>query len=378
MKTTSLPDLPSDGGQPVLTIDLDAVGENYRFLKAHACGARVGGVVKADGYGLGAAPIAKVLVEMGCDLLFAANVKEASELRQALGPDPEIFVFSGYSANVNNAFFANNLSPVLNSLSEMEDWAAACRERGLRGKAGVHIDTGMTRLGLSPREVAGLAADRDVFDLFELAFVMGHLACADQPEHPLNAKQLNDFMALSDLLPAAPKSLANSAGLLNGPEYCFDIVRPGIGLYGGEPLSNRSTALKPVAYLHAPILQVHEIDKGTCVGYGATYKVERQSRIAVVGVGYADGYMRHLSDAGCGFLGHVAVPIAGRISMDLTAFDVTDAADTLVHVGSYIELLGARLPVETVGRMAGTFGYEILTNLGQRYARRYIWGGDLI
>jgi alanine racemase len=363
--------------EPVLTIDLDAVAANYRRLQALAPGSEVAGVIKANGYGCGSPMVGKTLIEEGCQSLFVATASEGASLRTHL-KDVEIFVFYGYDQSLNSVYESNELIPILNSFSDVDSWSKFSASRGRPLPAALHVDTGMTRLGLTEPETKTLLDRPELLAQLDLRFVMSHLACADTPDNPMNAAQLERFNDLSNLFPGLKKSLANSAGMLIGPSYHFDLARPGIALYGGEASGQGNAPFEPVAHLHAPVLHVHEVAKNTSIGYGATYTVDRPSRIAVVGLGYADGYMRSLSNLGYGFLSGAKVPIAGRISMDLTAFDVTDIAAENCQTGGWIELLGANISVDDVGRAAGTFGYEVLTSLGHRYTQRYIRNGAVL
>lgn len=372
MTATYLPPLPESGYEAILTVNLDAVAANYRFFRDQAKGARVGAVLKANAYGLGALPVANTLVEEGCDLVFVATAKEAMEIRAEIQRPVEIYTLNGYQVNHENDYLSNEFYPVLNSICEVKSWAKVQQVAPKNHPCGLQIDTGMNRSGLSLEDAKSLSANTDLLKRLNLALVMSHLACADDPSAPLNTQQLQSFQAATNSLPEAPLSLANSAGILAGGPYHFDVVRPGIGLFGGNPLLEDGPDLATVASLHAPIIQTRMLESGQSVGYGASYKVTRPSRIATIAVGYADGYMRHLSNVGTGYIGNQPVPIAGRISMDLTCFDVTDIPETETQPGTFIELFGEHLSIDEVGKTAGSFGYEILTNLGPRYVRRYI------
>ncbi len=378
MTASSLPSLSNAGYEAILTVNLDAVAANYRFFRDQSKGARVGAVLKANAYGLGALAVTRTLVEEGCDLIFVATAKEALQIRAEIGQPVEIYTLNGYQKNHENDYLSNEFFPILNSLSEVRAWARALQSAKHEHPCGLQIDTGMNRSGLSPKDVETLTDAPDLLKSLSFSLVMSHLACADNPGAPFNAKQLQAFQSAAGLLPSAPLSLANSAGILAGAPYHLDIVRPGIGLYGGNPLLAGGPDLATVASLHAPIIQTRLLKSGQSVGYGASFKVDRPSRIATIAVGYADGYMRHMSNVGSGFIGNIRTPIAGRISMDLTCFDVTDVAETEAQLGTYVELLGEHLSIDEVGKTAGSFGYEILTNLGPRYVRRYIRNGRVV
>lgn len=360
--------------RPVLTIDLDAVVHNYTQMVRLAAGAEVGAVVKANAYGCGIGPVSTALWASGCRTFFVATAAEGVELRSLL-PQALIYVFAGLTCETAADYSNHNLSPILNSVAEIDLWL----EQKLPPKPiGVYLDTGMTRLGLSRADVMSTLGRLEDLAGPKSLMVMSHLACSDNHDHPMNQEQLHLFNDLSSLLPFNSRSMANSDGVVLGPDFHFDLVRPGYALYGGSDALVTQAALHPVAHLHAPIVQVHKVDEKTSIGYGATYKIERPSRIAIVGLGYADGYSRALSNIGVGVLAGSEVPVAGRVSMDLTAFDVTDVGPDKARIGDTIELLGDHLSTERVGRLAGTLGYEVLTGLGHRYVRRYVQNGALI
>ena len=360
--------MSTDSPRPAtLRIDLDALASNYRLLRERAAPAECAAVVKADAYGLGVERVVRRLLREGCRRFFVATAAEAREVR-ALTRDAEIGVFEGALAGTVGALAALNVHPVLNSLEQIERW------RG-RGRALLHLDTGMNRLGLTAGDVGALAVRKDVLADMEFALVMTHLACADQPEHPLNAEQLARFDRLRRQLPAARTSIGNSAGALLGAPYGGDVVRPGIALYGGNPFSDRPNPMHAVVTLTAPILQVREIGEPQPVGYGATYVASPPARIAVVGIGYADGYPRNLGNAGTAAVGGRRVPVVGRVSMDLIAIDVAALPRDAVRVGDPVELIGPTVGVDEVAAAAGTISYEILTGMGRRLVRDYVENG---
>jgi alanine racemase len=358
----------------VLTIDLAAVVANHRLLARLAAPAAVAGVVKADAYGLGAAQVAPALARAGCRDFFVAQLGEALALRPLLPPDATLTVLNGVLAGEEAAFAANALRPALNDLGQVARWAAAARRRGHALEAAIQFDTGMSRLGLSPAEADRLAADPGLASGIDVALVMSHLVVSEELDHPLNRVQLERFAALRRHWPLVRASLANSSGVFLGPEWRFDLVRPGAATYGINPLpgpsSNGANPMQPVATLTAPVLQVRAIDHPESVGYGATHRVGGPTRIATIGCGYADGWLRSLSNRGSAFVGASRVPVVGRVSMDLITLDVTSVPD--LAVGDRVELMGPHLPVDDVAEAAGTNGYEVLTRLGTRFHRVYI------
>ena len=349
-----------------LTVDLDALAANFHWLSAAAGPAECGAVVKADAYGLGVEPIARRLFAEGCRRFFVASVAEGVQLRGLL-PAADIYVFEGAVAGREDALLAAGLVPVLNSIEQIRCWRAAARGAA----SAVHIDTGMSRLGLSAEEVQQVAAQRLLDDL-ELVYVITHLACADEPAHPLTDEQIERFEALRAMLPEARTSIGSSPGLLLDAAYRGDLVRPGIALYGGNPFASGHSPMQPVVTAEGVILQIRTVTEPVPVGYGATYTARPPARLATVGVGYADGYPRALSNRGVGWLAGTRVPLVGRVSMDLMTLDVSAVAPEAAREGGLVELVGANVPLDDVARAAGTISYEILTGLGRRWARRYI------
>lgn len=359
-----------------VTIDLGALASNWRMLANHAEGAATAAVVKADAYGIGLEPAAQALAEAGCQTFFVALPDEGRRLR-AVVRDAIIYVLDGFMPGGSGALTDARLRPVLGSWAEIEEWAAFRKEGG-SGGAAIHVDTGMNRLGLTPGEARKLAQQSGLLAMLAPDLIMSHLAVADTPDHALNRKQLAAFRAVRVLLPDIPASLANSAGILLGPEYHFDLVRPGIALYGGVSVAGMPATTRPVATLEARVLQVRNAKPGETVGYGATETVTRPSRIAIVAAGYADGYHRLAgsSDGRSGaraFLRGRHARLIGRVSMDLIAIDVTDIAGA--ERGDWVELFGTNVPVDEVAENAGTIGYELLTGIGHRYARTYVGAG---
>lgn len=357
----------------ILTIDLAALAANYRMLRARAAPAECGAAVKADGYGLGAERVVGVLARAGCRTFFVASVDEGIAVRGALAEYPEavIYVLNG-PAYAEVELAAHDLRPVLNSLNDIAMWTSFARRRARSLAAAIHIDTGMARLGLPPAELDRLVVEPERLDDLHVTCLMSHLACADQADHPLNRRQLERFRSACFRLPAIPASLANSSGIFLGVDYHADLVRPGAALYGVAPTRGQSNPMAPVVRLEARVLQVREIDRGCTVGYGATHRADRPERIATVAAGYADGYLRALSNCASGYLAGHRVPLVGRVSMDLITFDVTDVPQEHAVPGAMVELVGPHYPVDAIASDAGTIGYEILTALGSRYRRAYI------
>lgn len=370
---------PSDTADPglaggVLTIDLDAIAANWKLLAGRlTSGAACGAVVKADAYGLGMAQVAPALWRAGCRTFFVALPEEGIALRSLL-PEAEIGVFNGCDEDSASAMAAARLAPVLNHTGQIAAWRAAAARSGKALPAMLHVDTGMNRLGLFLAEVKALAADPAKLAGITLTVVMSHLSCADNPSHPLNGEQRDRFreiLALLAPLGIARASLANSSGIFLGPDYHFDLARPGAALYGVAPNRDVPNSMNQVILLQGKILQTHIIDTPVTVGYGATHRAERGRRIATVGVGYADGYLRSLSGVASAHVGRIRVPVVGRVSMDLITLDVTDVPEPETRPGALIDLIGPNHPVDALAQEAGTIGYEILTALGSRFARRY-------
>jgi len=359
---------PADSSR--LTIDLRALAGNWRRLAQLAGPAEAAAAVKGDAYGMGLEAAGAALERAGCRSFFVALPSEGLRLRRIL-PRAAIYVLSGLTAGNAPALAAAALRPVLGSREEWDEWAAYCTGGG-RGEAALHIDTGMNRLGVGMNEARAIAAADPA--RLGLTLVMSHLACADTPEHRLNRLQLERFRTASWLFEGIPASLANSAGIHLSPDYRFDLVRPGIALYGGA-FQAGVPPLGVVATAEAQVLQIRDVPAGESVGYGAAQTLRRDSRIAILSAGYADGYPRSAgsTDERPGasvFLNGRRAPLAGRLSMDLMAVDVTDVPN--VKRGDWAELLGANIPVDEVAGIAGTIGYELLTSLGGRYERRYV------
>lgn len=357
----------------VLTIDLGAVIANWWTLLARlGRGTRAAAVVKADAYGLGAAHIAPALADAGCARFCVATIDEGIALRAVLSR-AEILVFSGPHAGTESDFAGHRLIPTLNSPEQIERWKKAARKANQFFAAAIHVDTGLSRLGLSPAELEVFAADREAQAAIDVVLLMSHLVIGEQPEHPLNRAQLDRFAAARRLLPGVPGSLAASSGIFLGADWQADWVRPGASLYGANPTPARPNPMAQVINLQGKIVQVRDIDAGDTVGYGATWRAPGPTRLAVVAAGYADGLPRSLSNKGGAFLGETRVPLVGRVSMDLMVFDVGALPEGAAREGGFVTLIGAGNTVDEVGAAAGTNGYEILTSLGARYHR--VWTG---
>lgn len=361
-----------------LTIDLDAIRQNYRTLASLASGAECAGVVKANAYGTGAEVVAPQLAAEGCRTFFVATVDEALRLRTVL-EQADIYVLDGLPPGCGPLFTDRNLRPVLGSPPEIEEWASHCQNAGARLPAAVHIDTGMNRLGLSAREVADLGETQSLFDDFQLSLVITHLACADDPEDPMTERQRVSFDALCQRLPSAPASLANSAGIMAGELYHYDMVRAGVALYGGHARAGHEDLMKPVVRLEGRIAQIRQVEPGETIGYGATFRAEKPMRVATVTLGYADGFFRLLSasnieEGATAFIGETAAPLVGRVSMDLITLDVSQVPEHRAVRGALVEFIGPHVGVDDVARLAQTIGYEVLTSLGTRSERIYVGG----
>ncbi|HEY5346700.1 MAG TPA: alanine racemase [Rhizomicrobium sp.] len=354
-----------------LTVRLGAIVANYKTVQRLAGPAGVAAVVKADAYGLGAGVIAPMLAGARCDTFFVARLEEGIALRKVL-PDARIFILDGAPPDSVPALIEHRLTPVLNSLAEIAGWGAAAHQTRQILDAAIHIDTGMNRLGLPGYELATLAAEaRKRLAFVRVVLWMSHLACADDAGSAMNATQLERFRMALAMLPPAPASLANSAGVLLGKNYSFDLVRPGIALYGANPQNKGENPFAVTAVLTAQILQLRRIDKGEGVGYGATLRTKRPTMLATLGLGYADGVLRAASGKGFAVLAGQRVPIAGRVSMDLTILDVTDIAPDALRLGAEVEFFGDTISLDEAARAAGTVPYEILTSMRGRVPHHY-------
>ena len=367
--------IPEDLAGAVLTIDLQALQDNWRLLATHAGAAECGAAVKGNAYGLGIEPVARALREAGCRSFFVARPTEGEELRGLL-PQATIYVLDGLFAGQAEYYAKLDLRPALISIEEAREWAGFGRIYGRQLPCALHVDTGINRLGFSMAEFDALRSDAFTLEGLNFSLLMSHLACADEPAHPLNARQSQAFAELRRWLPGVPASLANSSGIFLGDGYTHDLVRPGIAIYGGNPTPGAANPMRAVAHLEGTVMQVREVAEGSTVGYGATWTAQRPARIAVLGAGYKDGVPRALgskqSDGPAQvFLAGRRCPIIGRVSMDMMAVDISGLPHGAVTRGSRAEILGPNISIDEAAAWAGTISYELLTRLGSRYARLY-------
>jgi alanine racemase len=373
---------PAGSTAAVLTIDLDAIVANWRLLAGRVKPAEAAAVVKADAYGLGLDAVASALHGGGCNRFFVATLDEGLALRRLLA-EAEIAVLFGPDCSDAEQFRTNRLTPVLNHLGQVEVWSALSRAGSDSSEplaAIIQVDTGMSRLGFPPEEVARLSAEPERLAGIAPCLLMSHLARAEEPGAAMNREQLARFQALrtklAAVLGACPASFANSSGIFLGADYHFDLARPGVALYGVNPTPEKSNPMAEVVRLQGKILQVRCVDSPQTVGYGATHAVMRPSRIATVPVGYADGYLRSASNQASGHIEGVRVAIVGRVSMDMITIDVSDVPPEAARPGATVDLIGGPYPVDALAADANTIGYEVLTSLGRRYRRRYLVGGS--
>jgi alanine racemase len=362
----------------VLTVDLDAIVANWRKLEKTAVPAECAGVVKADAYGCGAAPVARALANAGCKTFFVATLDEAAAVRAAVSASAVIYVLDGFFQNSGETYAKIDARPVIGDLNELAEWDVFCRRSRWEGGAAIHVDTGMNRLGLSVTEAQGIIPRINAGD-HGITLVMSHLACAEQLHNPANARQLAAFREIAASFTGVPASLSNSSGIFLSPQFQFDLVRPGAALYGVNPTPEADNPMRPVVELKARILHVRNVERGDSVGYGGTWTARRPTKLAIVSAGYADGYFR-AAGSNDGSRGAEVViagkrcPVAGRISMDLMAVDITDLPNNAARRGHMATLIGEGITVDELAHHYGTIGYEVLTSLGRRYARTYKGG----
>lgn len=368
---TQGPEEAQAGG--ILSIDLAAIVANWRKLAWRAAGAECAAVVKANAYGCGIEPVTRALAHAGCRTFFVATLDEARSVRH-VAPAAQIYVLNGLFPGTARVYPEHDLRPVLCSLDELAEWQGFIVASGWGGSAALQVDTGMNRLGLRVEEAEALARGPPL--RAPLSLLLSHFACSEDAPHPANARQLQAFAAVRALFPGVPASLANSSGIFLGPEAHYDLVRPGVALYGANPTPGHTNPMQPVVTLQGRVVQVRRAGEGECVGYGATWTARRASRLAIISVGYADGFSRAASAAD-GHAGAEAIvadrrcPLAGRISMDLLAIDVTDVPEQAVRRGDFVTLLGEDISVDELAARSGTIAYEVLTRLGSRYRRIY-------
>lgn len=367
-----------------LTIDLRSLQANFRALAKVAAPARVAGIVKADAYGIGIAEVVPALAAVGCDTFFVALPEEGFAVRRA-APQARIFVLNGlFGPEAAEAYAGSQLIPVINTAVDLTIWERFCGRQGAAHPCAIHVDTGMNRLGITPAEAIAFADENMLTGTVNPVLLMSHLACADRRDDPKNRRQLELFRQVRRAFGDMEASLVNSSGLLLGRDYHFGLCRPGIAVYGGSPAPG--VTMRTVVTAEARVVQIRYARAGETISYGATAVLERDSIIAVAAAGYADGFpraasgsgvpIRELFPGGSGFVHGRRVPIVGRVTMDLTMFDVTDLGEDGIATGDHIELFGPNLPLDEAARAAGTISYELLTRLGQRYHRAYISGAD--
>lgn len=377
--TTAGADPRLAGGR--LTIDLDALVANWTFLAEKSKPAQASAVVKADAYGLGIDHVVPVLHDAGCRTFFVALVEEGLRVK-AIAPDARVFVLNGLFAEARPVFEASGLIPVLGSHYEIDLWTGANAVSGLKLPYALHVDTGMNRLGLTVAEALDFATNAREMPVL----VMTHLATADEPGHVLNQRQFESFQTLRAAFAGIESSASNSSGIFHAVANGGELSRPGIAMYGGEALAGVANPMRPVVTLEARIVQIRTGLKGETAGYGATALLERDTRIAISSVGYADGYLRSLSGSGTplrnvvpkggeGFVAGHKVPVLGRVTMDMVSFDITDLPGDAVKPGDHVELFGCNIALDDAARAAGSIGFELLTSLGNRYHRRYLYSG---
>ena len=361
----------------VLIVDLDAIIANWKKLEKTAVPAECAAVVKANAYGLGAEPVARALASAGCKTFFVATLDEARVVRATL-PSATIYALDGFFQNSGDAYAKFNCKPVIGDLNELAEWDVFCRRSGWTGGAAIHIDTGINRLGLTVADAQGIIPRINAGD-HGITLVMSHLASAELLNNPTNARQLSSFREIASLFGGVPASLANSSGVYLGPQFQFDLVRPGAALYGINPTPEADNPMLPVAEVRARIVQIRSVERGETVGYGGTWTARRPTKLAIASAGYADGYFRAAS-ANDGTRGAEVIvagkrcPVAGRVSMDLMAIDITDLPANAARRGHMVTLLGEGITVDELAHHFGTIGYEVLTSIGPRYARIYKGG----
>lgn len=356
-----------------LTIDLGAVRANYQTLKDRVgdkC--TVAAVVKADGYGLGADRVASVLLSEGCTNFFVSSPAEGAALRPHV-QDAKIYILNGFYDTHAESYLEHNLIPVIDNLKEIERYKTIGKGQDKDLPAALDFDTGMNRLGFGVEGANHLLAHPDMLEGLEVDTVMSHFASADEPDNPLNREQYETFKKITAHFPQAQKSLANSFGVFLNPEYHFDMVRPGMAMYGLNPTPLQANPMSPVASLKVPIIRLRDVKAGETIGYNETHTFDQDTCVATVAAGYADGLLRALSNKGKFYWKSYPCPIRGRISMDLITTDLSKIPENeRPKPGDFLEVLGTHQTADDFANDAGTIGYEVLTSLGERYKRQYI------
>jgi len=358
-----------------LTISLNALAQNYRLLQQQTS-ARVAGVIKADGYGLGILPVFDTLYHVGARDLFVATPDEGAMIA-SLKSDIAVFILGGLYQGTEDFYVQHHLIPVLNSLPQIEAWTAHAKKLNKKLPAMIQVDTGMNRLGLSMIEVQNLAQDRTLLAQLDLRGILSHFACSDEKDHTMSDEQAIAFDHIATLFPDIPKSLCNSSGIFRNEKWHYDLVRPGYALYGGNPTPETKNPMMPVVQLKTRVLQIHTGVKGQSAGYGASYRFDQDTPLATVALGYADGFLRSGSNQASLFWRGIPCPIVGRISMDLTIVDLRACHAALPNEGDWLEVIGLHQDIDHLAATCGTIGYEILTSLGPRYQRIYEDGGGV-
>ena len=355
-----------------LEINIDSIIHNYQLINNKVGNTECAAVLKADAYGMGASVVAKALDKVGCSTFFVATIDEGIELRACFSKNEnQIAVLSGLLEGSEDIFYSNKLTPVLNDTEQIKKWAIYNKQKKISAPSILHIDTGMNRLGITINELYDIIKNPTELKELHVEWIMSHLACGDQPRDIMNEKQLSVFLNAKKEFPNVKASLANSAGVFLGQSYHLDMVRPGIALYGSGSGSIPSKPLKQVIKLYSRILQIRTLSTGASVGYGASYRVSEATRVATVGLGYADGYMRSLSNCSWVFFNGLRLPVIGRISMDYITIDITQIASEKIKTGDFIEIIGDKFTLDDLATVANTVPHELLTRLGTRHHRIY-------
>ena len=356
-----------------LDIKIGSVIKNYKKIKnkvSNNC--NVAATVKADAYGLGIKPIAKSLIKNGCNTFFVATLTEAVNLR-SINKRILIYVLNGLNDNSTEIFYKQNIIPVVNNLAQLKKAETFSFKRKKPLKIAIHFDTGMSRLGVDKDETKILLKNKkSLVKNSHIELIMSHLACADNSKSSKNSIQLKKFKKISKYFPKTKLSLSNSAGILLGKKYHFDLVRPGISLYGGNCSLEKNNNYNHVISLKAKIIQKRIINKGETIGYGSTYKAKKRMLVGTIPIGYGDGFNRLFSNKIELYYKSKKVRIVGRVSMDLITIDLTKFKKNQVSENDYIELINSKNNVDYLSKIIKTIPYEILTSLGNRYQRRYI------